>query len=121
MTKLSTLIREGAKKRPQAFGNYLEMTNDLNPEGVPYAYSTCAIGAAYEALTGELPDYAEFDRDLNERTLKTVNAWSACIPYPEGTDPKGGEDSVNDVVVNLNDDYRWTRERIADYLESVGQ
>ena len=46
--KLSEAIRRGAALRPQAF----EMYQGTNEEGIS---TTCALGAAYEAITGRLP------------------------------------------------------------------
>ena len=118
--KLSECIREGAKLRAQAFGDYVR---DIATEGMewgPYEYRTCALGAAYEAITGKLPK-PDWQHPL--RTRKAI--YQACgvqgvrIPYPEGVAP-GEKALVVNVVSSLNDGCKWSREKIADYLESVG-
>ena len=94
--KLSEAIRLGAMWRPQAFG--------VLTDGV----GTCAIGAATEAmglpLDDEMPNPREWDFVLK------IRACPVCITH----DP----DRLN-VVAHLNDDHRWTRERIADWVETI--
>src|SRR5690348_3269547 len=48
LMKLSEAIRKGAALRPQCFETYKSRDSLGN-------WSTCALGAAYEAVTGELP------------------------------------------------------------------
>jgi len=116
MLKLSTCIREGAKKRPQAFGDFIceiASPNTSTPE-----YSTCALGAAYEHITGELP-YPEDEQQVSDTLYKTCGLNNFRVPYPEVT-YAGMEACIDDIVTTLNDTFRWTREQIADYLESIG-
>jgi len=91
---MSEAIREGAKLGPQAFGTW-RIDN-----------RTCVMGAASEAVFG--PHL--------ENGVSLVDLW----PYigknsarcPECKD----EDYLSCVMVHLNDEHRWTREQIADWL-----
>jgi hypothetical protein len=118
MQKLSTCIREGAKKRPQAFGDFI---GEISSSGASTPeYSTCALGAAYEHITGGLPypDY-EHGEYVNKTIYKACGLNHFRVPYPEETF-NGKEAYLFDVVSTLNDTFKWTRERIADYLDSIG-
>lgn len=111
MQKLSTYIREGAKKRPQAFGDYIQ-------DGC-----TCALGAAYEAITNKKPMPDGADHGLVKATIYNATGTKDCkIPYPPESFGAGFNihPDILDLVASLNDTEHWTRERIADYLESLG-
>ena len=97
--KLSEAIRAGAALRPQAHGEYV-----INYWNGPSR--TCAIGAAYEGITGKLPD-PDWADDLN-RVRKTI--YKAT----------GADDVLLNTVIQLNDDQYQTREQIADWLEAQG-
>lgn len=119
--KLSTYIREGAKKRPQAFDDYIRSfkTND------GYECRTCALGAAYEGITGKMPKPDGEDRGLVKATIYNTTGVKDCkISYPESFAPgwkaPNWKADILDVVTTLNDTCHWTRERIADYLEELG-
>lgn len=114
--KLSICIREGAKKRPQAFEDFIceiSSSDASAPE-----YSTCALGAAYEHITGKLP-YPEDDQSVIDTLYKTCGLNNFRFPYPEST-YAGMDACIDDIVTTLNDTFKWTREEIADYLESIG-
>lgn len=111
--KLSEAIREGAKKRPQAFGAYFKRdNNDI--------LCSCALGAAYEnlrditrpqGLSTEdylIDSYPWLADDINER----------CPT--EDCSSLDADAKRLDVVAHLNDEHKWTREAIADWLESQG-
>lgn len=97
---LSEYMRLGAMLRPQAFGCLFD--------GV----GTCANGAALEAM-GWKPN-----RD-------SLDAWDAredLVPILQtvAIDPIGGYPTyVGLIIVDLNNIHRWTRERIADWVESI--
>jgi hypothetical protein len=92
--RLSEAIRLGAMLRPQAFG---KMFRTVRGE-----MRSCALGAAAEAL-GESP-YDSF--------APLFDAMRMC---PMGC----GWTSVGSLIPHLNDEHRWTRERIADWVETV--
>lgn len=114
MKKLSRAIREGAKLRPQCTGDYT-LTREIDGQIVD---CTCALGAAFEAITGRLPlrDFL----DDNDRVLRTIRrstglSWTIQVNLPAGdlqTHPLAATSILNDSG--------WTREQIADWLESQG-
>jgi hypothetical protein len=93
ITKLSEAIRIGSKIRPQGTGLYF------------FAGRSCALGAAYEAVTGNyhesgtggLPDMVHWMEEHFGLSLSM-----------------GGEIAVK------NDIDQWPREQIADWLEQQG-
>lgn len=88
--KLSAAIRVGAKLRPQGFGIAFG-------DG-----KSCALGAAYEAHFGEQYTGGKF------------------FPFTLMGQTFGIDGSIIDAIWNKNDKHRWTREHIADWLESQG-
>lgn len=97
--KLSEAIRLGAAMKPQAFDAYFDNGG------------TCALGAAGDALG---------DVHLDDNIPNTwPKEWSATeeriakAGCPECGETKG----VSRIVPHLNDYHRWTRERIADFVE----
>lgn len=111
--KLSEAMRKGAKAHPQISGEY----SLLDPETGEHAVGTCAIGAAYYAVFNEIANpYNSVERKLEARTgapLHSVVGAPAGIPVPASTD-------LADTIILLNDQYGWTREQIADWLEGIG-
>jgi hypothetical protein len=124
--KLSEAIRLGAMIRPQAFTVLFQR-----------AGGSCALGAAVEAssiCTRErfivtegsestvdvLVAYLEIRRALMVR-FPVLKALASC--------PVTGEcpvecqyysfGKVRAIIEHLNDDHRWTREQIADWIETV--
>lgn len=99
----SEAIREGAKIRPQGFGELV------------VGGKTCAIGAGLEAM-----GYA----DIGDSWLDAARKY----PYLASRLADGFPCPVSEcfcrpeylyrVVIHLNDHHRWTREAIADWLES---
>jgi hypothetical protein len=117
---LSTAIRLGAMLKPQAFKALYETFPQVTRlmgqvVQIKQVVATCALGAAYDAI-GKLDvegyDMQEFP------VLKVV----ACCPV--GGCGKGIYNpmvsmNIEDVIPHLNDDHRWTRERIAGWVESI--
>lgn len=93
--KLSAAIRKGAGLRPQIYGNYYGWIEDEQN------YGTCALGAAYEAITGELASGNHKVMEFLEQTTNTPR-------------------DILCMVVDENDDQHASRERIADWLEKEG-
>lgn len=100
--KLSDAILKGCEIIPrQAFGvAFVDADGEkCHPED---AFAACALGAA-EIATG-LQD------------LSNVYPAFAIYDCPEcGSDIRRGS-----VIVHLNDDHRWSRERIAEWLKEQG-
>lgn len=96
--KLSEAIRLGAMLKPQSFYDY------------EIAGGTCAIGAALDAIgaLSSFDDDAEFfpilRREQRDVQCPACRQW---LSYASG------------VIVHLNDAHHWTRERIADWVETV--
>lgn len=108
MVKLSSLLRAAIGKYPQGKNYYWD-------NGV-----YCALGAATMAGGYKRDD---FDRPLVGEWLDQqtgISLHNTLIPMPEGTLSPGTMLSVYDAVIRLNDNYDWTFEQIANYLESQG-
>lgn len=97
--KLSEAMRVGARLRPQAFVNYFT------------GGGSCAIGAAYEAATGR-SDYESDDAPDADEVFPQL---AKIFP---GSEYEG--DSLEDAIWEKNDIDQWSREKIADWLESHG-
>lgn len=111
--KLSEAIREGAKAHPQTKGNYSVFSEDGECVG------TCAIGAAYYGAFGE-PLKTNMDELLTLRDATGVDVWCTMVEYPETSIAAGRRGMMQSAIVALNDCEDWTREQIADWLESIG-
>lgn len=106
----SEAIREGAKLRPQAFDDPDEKTRNGN---------SCAIEAGLEAIRGR---YRRADSD------SVYNFITLLFPYLDNrtkcpaSECGGGRfayiGSLRMLIWHLNDTHKWTREAIADWLES---
>lgn len=116
--RLSEAIRLGAMLGPQCFGPYME-TRVLSCRylmgqivGQEVECATCAMGAALMAVGRQ---------DLLKHITWAVHP-EQVFPELEScvTSPVDGKMSdLYAAIVNLNDDYRWSRERIADWVATV--
>ncbi len=90
--RLSEAIRLGATMKPQHFGMYRDV------EGK----ATCAMGAAFDAIGEDtwITGWDETNRSLN------LGKCPECRGFV-----------VGNLIVHLNDNHRWSRERIADFVE----
>jgi hypothetical protein len=86
---------------PQAFGAVRKMRSD--------GLHTCALGAALEAVRAR-PGYDPADELWP--ALAKLEQLQCPVCHCTGLD-------VFVAVVHLNDGHHWTRERIADWVESV--
>ena len=95
-------IRHGMKRRTeQAFGDYYQGDN-----------ASCALGAAYEAMY-RLPRDAR-----GQHPTRDLDWFFDCL---DTVKPCPGEACkkrlyLAALLVHLNDDHRWTRDQIADWL-----
>lgn len=100
--RLSEAIRLGAMLRPQAFGQFYA-------DG-----ATCAFGAALDAVGRLYPlDSAQCFIAI------TAQGWDD-IQYLRIACPECGRSAAY-TVQHLNNLHKWTRERIADWLEGIEQ
>lgn len=111
--KLSALIRQGATKYPQAFG----MWWDRHDENDNWSYeqpirAVCALGAAACAIGIE-----RHAPEAQTRLYKLTDSLYDVVEMPTGGEKM---DTLIGAIEYLNDDKRWTREQIADWLESIG-
>ena len=106
--RLSEAIRLGALLRPrQAFGVLYDRETD----------ATCALGAAADAiglLNVPFNDYKPWPRDQPERVTWRWSA-TALVDCPACD----WEDSAQHLIIHLNTEHRWTREQIADWVETL--
>lgn len=99
--ELAEAILHGALSRPdQAFGHYFVGRR-----------ASCALGAAYEGFY-KLPTDAEGIRPRHlERLFDCLeNTLRSC---PEGCKKRL---ALASMILHLNDDHQWTRERIAEWV-----
>lgn len=118
--RLSALIRAGAALRGAAEGDYRIDT--------PTGAHTCALGAAYEAATGELPPVRGLGSHIP--TQRADELVGAVLEEATGFNMQqrvklpgtwaGQEVTLLPTVMAWNDDLHWSRERIADELEQIG-
>lgn len=101
---LADAIRKGAMQRPQAREFMFSRTADVR---------SCALGAAYEGVYGTVD------------SGPISQAGELCLAFPELNTahvycPTCGEGASLWYVVgdHLNDSHGWTREAIADWLDS---
>ncbi len=93
MLRLSEAIRLGALLHPQHFGEKYLVTQGS-------VVASCAHGAAEEAGWQRVVD-------MDERRCPVCSADSCRSMY-----------QTLGIVVHLNDEHHWTRERIADWVET---
>ena len=101
----SEAIREGAKLRPQGYGPWAHQV---------IGETSCAIVAGYEAIFGAVPPAADYEPiRLAFLYLERTVRCPACAVT-------GGvyQRPLMDCLWHLNDFHCWTREAIADWLET---
>lgn len=109
--RLSEAIRLGAMLRPQEYSVLFDVSTGRS----------CALGAAAEAI-GML-DITETNRFVNG--VKAPQAWmwvkriAACPECGPMFACHYDKRDVQSVIIHLNNQHRWTRERIADWVESI--
>lgn len=102
---LSEAIRIGAMLKPQAFG------------GCHVTGATCALGAAVEAI-GALRLCVNGYMPTDDAIAALATRW----PYIDSvvSNPITGDGGdLSFVIFELNDTHRWTRDQIADFVESI--
>lgn len=100
--KLSTAIRIGSMTTRQIKGNFRDDGN-----------GRCAIGAALDAVgfySGAKAHYLDY------RLASLFPLADIVVKHPIH---RGMMDHVSGVVVTLNDHHDWSREAIADWVETI--
>jgi len=115
--KLSELILEGCIDSRQVIGVFLARPSRY---GEDEEYGCCAMGAAFLGLVrrGLAPIYAANGELYLKREFPELNE-PAEFPERDCLLKWKPYDLYN-VCTLLNDDAEWTRERIAEYLQSLG-
>lgn len=108
--KLSEAIRLGAMLKPQGSG----WLHDVERQ------TTCAIGAALDASGILCNDYDVAYTHFPLLTMPATECPAAadgrCAYHPIIGVVRG---NVADVIIGLNDSHKWTREQIADWVETI--
>lgn len=119
--KISEAMRLGALLRPQAFGD-LRVSKRRWFRRVE---STCAFGAAMEAagLKAKPIEATALGNGPRGKGLATVQivvpeTWS-CLLLTSACPVCASVDTVIRLIAHLNDEHRWTRERIADWVATI--
>jgi hypothetical protein len=118
--EMADLMREGAKLRPQAFTAMFSFPCAAFQESEEI--KSCAIGALYEAVFGVCEYDSAYSAALNERfpvLLETVPEALWPEAFAEKMRKLKRPGSLRVMIMNLNDVMRWTREEIADWIESL--
>ena len=98
---LAAAIRRGARRRPsQSFGCYYEGQD-----------ASCALGAAYEGMY-------RLTRGARPVVSRDLFRLFDCLDYTIRPCPVGCRKRIPlaALIVHLNDDHLWSRERIAAWL-----
>jgi len=98
--ELAEAILEGARQRPQGFGDYFSFDG-----------RSCALGAAFEGIH-RLPK-----NDVGG-VKPHLERFFDCLEYVTRRCPEGCRKKLplGAMIVHLNDDHLWTRERIAHWV-----
>lgn len=104
--KLSEAIRAGAKIRPQGFGELYGSRG-----------TTCALGAAMDGsgMYGRINVYKHFPVCTTEAFAMPCDCASPGVVPHEAVRVK----ILAEGVAHLNDKHRWSREAIAEWVETV--
>ena len=100
--KLSEAIKLGSVATVQSIGSWVQTGEDGEKQ-------MCALSTAWYALTGGKSDNAS--QSALSRMLGEV-----YVPHPV----TGNVHDVASIVVDLNDDHKWNRKQIAEWLETYG-
>ena len=100
--KLWEAILEGAKLRPQAFGETYDRTTG----------GTCALGAVLDSLN--IPSAEMHCEHIALRLNFPILAREVEHPlFPNITG------RIESIIIDLNDGFHWSRQRIAEWVKSV--
>jgi hypothetical protein len=104
--KLSQAILAGCKRRKQT-------TNTLfRRKALDGSVYSCALGAAYEGVTGEIC-WNSLAYDRLSKTFPILSKQARC-PVRECSEARGESFHTLDcIIIHLNDSHGWSRERIA--------
>lgn len=101
--KLSQAIREGSKTTTQCYEIFFSLTSE---DGMQVR-EACALGAAAYAMGAKFGGVQPILQQNWPWLGNTKSNCPACV---------GGPYSLQQVIFHLNDDHKWTREAIADWV-----
>lgn len=107
--KLSEAIRCGAAETEQAFGKFLNCDDGH--------VTCCALGAAAYCFGKDVPNLScEIYYTIKEHVgVDLLDDIRVAHPIDEGS-----TGDLEGIIIELNDTHHWSREAIADWVESVG-
>jgi hypothetical protein len=110
-------MREGAKQHPQCQRN-VYLTRYNNEIYASHAFGAIAIGFRLLVRYEQPPFKANyFTEEVIRRVLLSQCAGDMpCVRHPLSANAA----PLQDVIRGLNDIHDWSREQIADWLESIG-
>lgn len=100
--ELANFIRAGARRGPQCFGSYFDEQG-----------GSCALGAVYEGVYHLPRNHGKLIPDHLERLFRCLDEMTKRCPDNHGCTKRL---PLASMIVHLNDDHRWTREQIAEWL-----
>ena len=107
---LADAIRKGAMQREQGVGKLYDADRNLS----------CALGAAAEGMFGPLEQQVDvYIADALRREFPALHCYlpsGRCVQCPDCKETSWLWDVVGR---HLNDAHAWTRERIADWLDTL--
>ncbi len=109
--KFSEAMREGAKRCGQAHQMWYRFDDDLERD------CRCAANTAYWHVTGKDVFDDEMD-ETHEAIRKQFKLYAEVNPPKQFND--GSEYDLLTIVIALNDERFWPREKIADWLQGLG-
>lgn len=112
--KISEAMRRGAKMGPQVFEVYGDGDG-----------GTCALGAVLLgggiAISENLYScmlHNDFKELMVKVFPKLVETHSCPVPTCRGVNPIYGRPYLSNTIIHLNEEHKWTRERIAGWIEA---
>jgi hypothetical protein len=106
--ELAEFIRAGSSRGPQCFGSYFDEKG-----------GSCALGAVYEGVYHLPREHGKLVPDHLERLFRCLDEMTKRCPDQHECKKRL---PLASMIVHLNDDHRWSREQIAEWLtqESSG-
>lgn len=101
---LSDAMRLGAAMVPQAFGDTFVRNGPIIVAAC--AWSSVSIGLGFFDVVEMYRRYPELHKTMR-------------CPACDKTGYFGGLPPLEELIVHLNDDHRWTREQIADWIDTL--
>lgn len=114
--KLSEAISLGATMHPQAYNSYRKTSHVvLMNQAITITTATCALAAAAVAI-------GRLEQVLDEHNMDTLFlAFPELVGCQAWCPECGIQHRLTELIIHLNDNHRWTRERIASLMRQMEQ